>query len=217
MKLFDALAKKQLPVLHTQKRDAEKLFARGVKHHMAFDGAIKSARREAIEAGFDFLQAKAGFEHGDWMKQCAVYEKEISDRTIRSYMQLADLSWRWVLYKNPKVKDIDEIKKLAIEMVLVSPKPLVELCRELGHVLKFGGYFEEDYQEKKKKNLLGGQIEFDFTAAESTLRMICDPKVALKFPDGADEVEKLTELQGTLKSASLRISHRLKELQAIDA
>jgi len=171
-----------------------------------------------MTCGFDFIQAKAGFDHGEWERQCQIYADKIPLRTIQHYMRLADLSWRWVLHKHPKVKDIEEVKRLAIEMVVVSPKPIVELMREMGHMLKFGGYFEEDYQEKKKRNLLGdGQIEFDFTAAENTLRMICDPKVSLKFPEGTNEVEALTELQGTLKSAAMRVSHRIRELQAIDA
>lgn len=214
MKLFDTLSAKQLPVLRVQKRDAEKHFIAGVKNSVVFNSTMLAARKAAVDAGFEFLLAKAGFEHGDWGRQCELYKDKISVRSIQSYMQLADLSWRWVLYKNPKVKTVEEARKLAIEMVMVSPKPLVELCRELGHVLKFGGYFEEDYQDKKKRKLLGGQIEFDFTAAASTLDTLCADNVTFKFPEDVDRVEALTGLKAKCQLAITRIDEQLKTIDA---
>lgn len=209
MKLFHKLAAIKLPGIKTRKREAKKLFAKAVQYHSAFHQRIKLAKADMINAGFNFLQAKAGFEHGDWEAQCKLYEKEISFRTIQRYMQFAELTTQWIMHNNPGVKDLEKIRALAINAVMVSPKSMVEIMREIGELIKFGGYFSEDYEQKKKEKLLGDdQIEFDFSEAGETLKLICSPKV--KLPD---DVTALEELQGTLKSAELRVAKKIKEVK----
>ena len=194
---------------------ADKWMLEGVREHEQFQRAFQSAKEHALNAGIFFQSAQANFEHGEWDNFIAGYSHKISRATIYRYLQFAQEVLEWAKSENPKLVGMEKLSAAAREMVLQSPKGLVALCRELKLMRKFGEYDEVKYRARKLLGDGGAQIEFEFEAAEKTLQMLCDPKVHFKFPEGTDEAVALTELQGTLKSASLRVSSRLRELNAI--
>lgn len=210
MKLFRKLADVPPAKFDFSAKDATRFFLQGLEKHAAFSRGLKQMRKDAIEAGFFFLQARSGFPHGDWEIFLDGYRDKISRPSVHQYMQLADLSLRWARYKHGDIKHPDALRDKAIEMVLVSPKPIIALARELGHMLKFGGYFEEDYQAKKSKRLGNGprQIEFSFAEVHTHLELLThlgDDNFAMQYPEGKDEVEALVELETKLEAALARV------------
>lgn len=204
---------KEIPALEivTPKKEAQRLFLRGIEKHESFNRTMKQLRRDAIEAGFYFLRARAAFDHGEWGEFLSLNSDKISDRTVRFYMQLAEQASQWVRYKNPTLKDLDAVKEQAIAMVIFSPVPLVNLCRDLGHMMKFGEYFADDYEEKKKKRLgdsSAGQLDFDFAKVMAPLDVLChfgDENYNFNYPEGVDTVAYMTEVETKLEAALTRV------------
>lgn len=206
--------------IETPRKEAQRLFLSGIEQHVQFNRNMKIVRRNAVEAGFFFLRARAAFNQGEWGDFVALYKDKVSIRTVQFYMQLADMQAKWVLYNNPELRDLDAIKEQAIQNVLISPLPLVQLCRADGeHMLKFGGYFKADYEEKKAKGLRGGdQIEFDFGGIAKALGMLNQldqPNVHLKFADDADEDAEFAKLEQTLETALAKVREARASKNAI--
>jgi len=187
----------------------------GIREHEAFNAAFRSARAHAINAGFFFLSARQQIADGNWGEFLFGYNHKISERAVRFYMLLATEAIEWVKHAQPQLAGLDKIQAAARDLVMESPKPLVALARELGFMRRFGEYDAVKYATRKR---LGdaGQIEFEFTAAEHTLDLLCDPKVVLKFPESADQHEALTELKGKLQSATARVEHLLQNATPIE-
>lgn len=203
----------------TNKKEATRLFLTGIEKHKAFDTSIKAARKQAVEAGFYFLRSRAAFDHGEWGVFCEVHRERISNRAIYNYMQLAELQARYVVYKDPTVTNLEDIIRLSVEQVLISPLPLVALTRELNHVLKFGGYFQEDYENKKLRLAGAGQFEFQFDKVSSTLDVLShlgESNFTFKFPEGKDETEAWGEVETKLETALARV-REMKQGRTIDA
>ena len=223
MKLFRKLA--DVPVLkfHVSAKDATRHFLKGLEKHAAFNRGLKQLRRDAIEAGFYFLQARSDFPHGDWEIFLNGYAKQISKSSVRFYMELADLSLRWARYKHGEITDPEALREKAIELVLVSPKPIIALARELGHMLKFGGYFEDDYQEAKKKKLRRqeqAEFEWDFqpiSKALAQLRYFGDEKHHFIFEAGIDRLAALRQAKADCETALEKLNAALAAEPAIEA
>jgi hypothetical protein len=196
----------------SKQANAAKWMLEGIKQHQKFLQDFQSAKEDAFNAGLFFLSAKAEMEHGDWELFKQNYADKIPPRSLERYCEFATEVLAWAREENPKLVSVDQLQGLARSMVLQSPKGMVALCRELKLMRRFGEYDAVKYASRKMLGA-GGQIEFDFTSAEKTLQMLCDPKVQLTFPEGTDELAALTELDGTLKSAHLRVSRRLNELR----
>lgn len=184
---------------------ANRWFAEGVKCHQIFNRAFKQARENAINAGFFFMSARELVPHGEWSMFCELHAQEIPERTVRFYLQLAESAIEWVKSEQPGLKKISEVHAAAREMVMQSPKPLVALCRELGHLRKFGEYDAVKYAQKK---LGSGQLELDFEKISSSLDLLThfgEANVQLIFPEGKDQEQALAEVETKLETALLRV------------
>ena len=171
-------------------QQAAKWFAEGVKNSLLFDRDMKHAREHGMDAAFFFLRARELSPHGAWGEFCDLHADEISPRMVRFWCQLADEAVAWVKAAQPALKSITEIQAAARELVMQSPKPLIALCRELGHMRKFGEYDAVKYATRKIGSTT--QIEFDFLdllAPMDHLSHFGDPNYTFKYPEGRDESE----------------------------
>jgi len=145
----------------------------GLKSHTSFLDHQSRAINHAMQAGWCFLQARACLGHGGWSDWCAGYKDQISGRTIRRYMLFTSRAMERVAQKNPAlVEDEEELYRTTKEAVLLSPKELVEVCREVGLMRKFGEYDAMKYRQRKIEKG-PAQLEFDFTLARMGLAHLC--------------------------------------------
>lgn len=177
---------------------------------------MKQVRRDGIEAAFSFLRARASFTHGEWIQFVDLHTKQISLRTVQFYCQLAERAREWVLDNQPSLTDLDSINRAAVEMVMQSPKPLIALCRELGHLRQFGEYDAVKYAERK-----GGstQIEFDFAKVMAPLELLAhigDDNYRFNYPDGVDETAYISEVETKLEAALVRVRQIKKNGRIIE-
>lgn len=216
MKLKEKLQAIEVPKFKTTKRKGEELFASGIKNERALIGHLTSAKESLVGASLDFYEARFAFEHGEWETHCSLYSDEklgkgkgISIRTIQRRLVDAEVIIRYVMHKHPEIEvlTMKEIRARALKMELPSTREMVQTMRDCGVAIEFGQYYPEDY-ERKKRDLLLGQGEFDFAAAEKTLALICNPKTSL--PSNLDQAE---ELAGTLKSAAIRAQRHVDTLK----
>lgn len=194
--------------------NAHKWMMEGIKEHEAFNRDFKLAREHAINAGFFFLSARQHFEHGEWGEFLFGYTHKLSSRQIYFYSQLAKEAIEWVKHAQPKLIGIEKIQVAARALVMESPKPLIALCRELGHMRKFGEYDSVKYKAGKMRGD-DSQIEFAFSAVTDTLDLLCSD-AHIKYPEGRDEVEALTELKGKLEAALKKVSTIIKHGRVIE-
>lgn len=197
---------------------AHGFFNEALKKNDAFIRGMKQVRRDLVDAAFYFLQARQCFEHGEWGTFCAMYKDRISDRTIRSYCQMAEAAIEWVREAQPALKSVIEIQAAAREIMLQSPKQLVGICREVGFMRKFGEYDAVKYQQKRIGN--GNQIEFNFEQVVSSLDVLThfgDSNYSFVYPDGKDEVEFMGEVEAKLEAALRRVREIKKHGRVIEA
>ncbi len=199
--------------------NAHKWMLEGIKQHELFQKAFQSAKEYALNAGFFFLSAKSGFEHGEWENFCAGYTSKIPHRSIQRYMEFASEVSEWVKSESPKLVGMEKISAAAREMVLQSPKGLVALCRELKLMRKFGEYDEVKYRAKK---MLGDnkQLELEFDALFMPvvqLSKIGQPNFHIKLPEGKNELEAYEELAANLDAARDCVRAQINKLKTIEA
>lgn len=192
-------------------------FSKGVAKHVEFNRQFKLTRQAGVDAAFFFLQARACVEHGDWAQFCELQADKISPRQVRFYIQLAEEAIQWVQREKPGISKVGELHLAAREMVMQSPKGLVALCRELGHMRKFGEYDEVKYANRK----LGrqGQIEFDFAKVLAPLDVLAhfgDENYTFTYPEGKDQAEFITEVEAKLEAALQRVRQIKQSGRAIE-
>lgn len=186
-------------------------FAEGVKKSREFDRSLKNTRQVAMDAAFHFRRARELCAHGQWEEFCEFHLSEISPRTVRFWCQLAEEAIEWVKKSGVPCKTIAEVHAAARDMVMQSPKPLVALCRELGHLRKFGEYDEIKYAQRKLGAGSPAQFEFEFSDLLAPLDHLChfgEDNYVFKFPAGVDE-------QAFLDEAIAKSRAVVKRLEAI--
>lgn len=198
---------------------AASLFRIGVEKSRAFDRGMKQVRRDGIDAAFAFHQAREVTPHGDWGLFCETHAEEISPRQVRFWCQLADEAVEWVKLANPKLATSTEVQAAARELVMQSPKPLIALCRELGHMRKFGEYDAIKYATKK---LTSGtqQIEFKFDELLAPLDHLAhfgEDKFTFTYPAGREESEVLDEAIAKTRAVLERLEHVKQHGRIIEA
>ena len=175
---------------------AAQWFAEGVKKSHQFEDALRQTRRFMMDAAFNFMRARALLPHGSWGDFCELHGDEIAPRTVRFWCQLAEEAIAWVRVADPKLKSLDEIHAAARDLVIQSPKPLVALCRHLGHMRPFGEYDAVKYAQRKLGNGNTAQFEFEFSDLLAPLDQLChfgEDNYTFKYPKGVDEAEFLDE------------------------
>jgi hypothetical protein len=189
----------------TTVKDAERWFAAGVKENQQFLESWKRARAHAINAGFYFVKAQSVCPEGEWEIFLAAREDQIKRRTVYFYMQLASAALDWARTEQPKLAG-PKLQAFAVKQVmLMSPKPLVALLRDLRELRPFGEYDAVKYAQRK--NGLG-QIEFQFDAVIKPLDMLThfgEPGYEFIYPEGVDEVQYIGEVKAKLRAALARV------------
>ena len=191
---------------------AHGLFLEGVKKHGAFDRGLKQVRADGMDAAFLFLQARQCVDHGDWVQFLELHRERISPRTVQFYCQLAENAIEWVRESHPKLKTIHEVHAMARTVVMQSPKPLIALCRELGHLRKFGEYDAVKYATRK---IGTQQIEFDFLKLQSSLDVICrldDPNCHFIMPEGMESDQMWDTLEKKFETGLAKIRAARKQI-----
>jgi hypothetical protein len=195
------------------------LFKIGLDKARKFDRDMKQLRRDGIDAAFSFMAARELVAQGEWGLFCEVHAENISPRQIRFWCQLGEEAIAWVRSSNPKLNTVSEIQAAARDLVMQSPKPLIALCRELGHMRKFGEYDAIRYATKK----LGGgtaQIEFKFDELLAPLDHLAhfgEDKFTFTYPAGRDEAEVLDEAITKTRAVLERLEHVKKHGRIIEA
>jgi hypothetical protein len=186
---------------------ADKLVREGIKHHEEFVRLFKLAKERGLNSGSCFHMAKEGMEHGEWEAFVAQYSDRISPRTIRFYMEFATEALAWARAVNPKLVGDDQALAVAREMVMQSPKGLVNLCRDLKLMRKFGEYDEVKYRLKKLKS--EGQMEFEFDTILTSLEPLThigQKNYNFVFRDGVDKKVLIAEAKSKLQTALQRLT-----------
>jgi hypothetical protein len=199
----------ELPKPKMGHREAVRMFAKAVSESGSYLKHLRAAKDAYVNCCFDFYTARFAFDHGQWGVQCDLFKKEISDRTIQRRVADAEIMIVYAMEKFKELKTIEAIRAKYNSLPLPAVQAMVQDMRDSGIARKFGEYFEGDYLEKKKAKLLGqGEFNFDFNDFASGLQLICNQKAELPH-----DLDKLEELEGTLKSAASRVRHQIAELK----
>jgi len=194
----------------------EKYIQQGLVEHAAFNKDFTSAKRHALNAGFYFLSAQQ--TSADFEAVIERHNDKIARRSVYRYMEFAKEALEWAAAEHAKfAKDTGKLLVFAQDMVMKSPKGYISLCRELGHMRKFGQYDEVKYRERK---LGAGQIEFDFAKLTPVLDQLArfgDENVTFNYPEGVDTVEYIAEVETKLEAALKRVREIKKHGRAIEA
>jgi hypothetical protein len=186
--------------------ETRRWFEAGIKESDDFRAAWARARSHAIKAGFYFLKARESCHPGDWQLFLESNTSKIRPRTVRFYISLAEAALGWAKTEEPNLIG-QQAEQFAISQVLLmSPRPLVALLRDLRELRPFGEYDAIRYAQRK--NIIPGQIEFDFAVIDATLDSVLhlgEPNVTFRCPEGKTEFEALTELEAKFQTALDRI------------
>lgn len=197
---------------------AHALFKIGIEKAKAFDRNMKQLRRDGIDAAFAFQQAREVTPAGEWGMFCEIHSEEITPRTVRFWCALADEAIAWVQESSPQLKTIAEVQAAARDLVMQSPKPLIALCRELGHMRKFGEYDAIKYATKKLSNG-SSQIEFHFNDLLAPLDHLAhfgEDNYTFNYA-GRDEQEVLDEAIAKTRTVLNRLEHVKQHGRIIEA
>jgi hypothetical protein len=196
-----------------------KWMERGIVESEQCRKSFKATKIHAMNAGHAFAKAREGLD-GEFVAYLAKYEHQVSKTTVYRYMEFYEAALAWAADQNPQLKNKpEELLKAAYEVVLQSPKPFIALMRQLGDMRKFGEYDAVKYATKK----LGGgsqQIEFAFDTAFSAVEMLAhigDENYVIKYPEGKDEAEAITELETKLEAALTRVRQIKQHGRVIEA
>ncbi len=206
--------------LPTKTAPSHQWMLEGIKQHQSFQRAFQAAKEHALNAGIFFISASQSHDHGDWQNFCGAYSTQISERSIRRYMEFATEVIEWVKAENPNLVGEAKLKDAALKMVLQSPKGFIALCRELKVMRKFGEYDEVRYRTKKLLGGSGEQIEFEYASAAKAiaqLSLIDLPNFHLKFPEGADEDAEIAKLETGLETALAKVREFRAQKATINA
>ncbi len=198
-------------------KEVQNWFNAGVEEAERFKQDWARARARAINSGFLFLKARSLCPPGEWELFTENNSALIKPRTVRFYMQLATAALEWAREQNPKLTG-EKAQAFAIrEVMLMSPKPLIALLRDLRELRPFGEY---DAIKHAQKKLRTGQIEFAFTdllAPLEALSRFGDENCTFTFPEGRDELSVITEVEAKLEAALARVRQMKKHGRVIEA
>ncbi len=187
--------------------EAARWFLAGVKCGAEFLELWKRARANCVNSGFNFLKARSLCNDGEWLLLLQDYSATIKPRTVQFYMQFAEAALAWAKEQRPDLAGT-KLQEFALKQVmLMSPKPLVALLRELRELRPFGEYDAVKYANKKLADA-DGQIEFHFADVLKpldTLLHFGEAGFNFVYPEGADTVEFMTSVERKLETALARV------------
>jgi hypothetical protein len=124
---------------------AAKWFAAGLNQHGEFAEAWQQARCAALSAGMNFLKARSCCENGGWLELMQSHAHRIKPRTVQFYMQFATAALEWAKEAEPALEGAKLEQFCCQQVMLMSPKPLVALLRDLRLMRPFGEYDAVQY------------------------------------------------------------------------
>ncbi|MDE2019382.1 MAG: hypothetical protein KGJ13_03475 [Patescibacteria group bacterium] len=186
--------------------NASKWMVDAIKLHNKFRQNFQASKEAALFAGIFFGKAQAECEHGAWGEMMEAYCGEISETTIRRYIEFADQVLGWVKSQNPKILSEEQLLREAKAFVLQSPKGYISLLRQVGEMRKFGEYDEVKYRQRK---MLGStQIEFNFTDSVKHIEALThlgEENYNFVMPEDSDPDQFLGDLETKLETALDRV------------
>lgn len=186
---------------------AQKWFDAATQECLAFQEAWKKARVRAISSGFLFLKARSLCPHGEWTMLLETNAAKVKPRTVQFFMQLSEAALEWARTEHPDLNPAKMEQFAITQVMLMSPKPLVALLRDLREMRPFGEYDAVKYAQKKINNG-AGQIEFAFESSFTVLDALAhfgDDKYQFVYPAGRDEAEVISEVEAKLEAALARV------------
>lgn len=192
---------------------AQKLFDAGFKESGRFLSTWKKAKGHVSDAGWYFIKAKEACPDGDWLLLLQTNAEKIAPRTVQFYMQLTDACIGWVKEGKPGIK-ADKLQDACREVMMLSPKPLVALLRQLREMRPFGEYDAIAYRANKQLANQVAQLELDFTkviASFDALDHLGESNFSFLLPGGVNEEQALTELKTRLEHALVKINANLDD------
>lgn len=196
---------------------ADRYMKQGIQAHASFKFNFQKAKEAALDAGFYFCACRDSHK-GDFEEFLGCYSKEIHRATVYRYIGFVEEVIEWARKEFPKITKLDELIVKAREMVLQSPRGYIALCRELKLMRKFGEYDEVKYRTQKLKSS-NAQIEFDFSAAASSLDVLSQigsANFVFKLPDGKAEKDAVKELLAKVETVQASLKEKLSKLEATE-
>jgi hypothetical protein len=196
-----------------------------------FDAAVAEAtegidtwrrsRAHIIRAGFFFLKARECVAHGEWCDFLEDRRAQMSPRTVRRYVELAEAALAWSQQDEfgCKLSGTALIDFAITKMRMESPVPLVALLRQLNELRPFGEYDAVRYATQKRLANSPRQVEFNFVSVRSQideLTHLDEPNYSWKFPEGTDEPGALNELKAKLATVIEKIDAKLRARPVIE-
>lgn len=183
--------------------------AQGIAESDAGIAAWRKGRGHLMNAGMAFIKAREAVGEGNFGALLETYEQRISRTTVYRHVMLVEEALTWAAQDKPALQaSPTALFEHAKAMVMLSPKGMVALLRQLGEMRKFGEYDAVKYQQKK---LLGNgeQMELDFGKLASAVEMLSFIDTALlELPEGKTEDEALEEIEEGLQSAIHKVRTR---------
>lgn len=197
-----------IAVKPSDRKNADKWMVEGINQHTLFQRNLRSAKFNALSAGFLFLSARACYEHGDWQPFVAGYAGKIKLRTVQYYMEFAEQALLWAKRERPDLLKRADLEAHAKEMVMQSPRPLIALLRELRELPRHGEYDPDEYAIERK---VGKQLEFGRLISHlRSLQHLGESNFRLVLPEGVDEQKALAELDATLEDVRAKVRAQMK-------
>jgi hypothetical protein len=140
-------------------------FQKGVAAATEAERLVGKAKERILDAGFFFIKSHAACDHGEFLALIEHHAKQVSQRSVYTYMEFARLACEWAKEAKPTLTGA-KLEKAAYEIVLRSPKPFTLLLREWKMIEQVGAYHPTDYQARK---LTQGELNFSFEAAVAQL------------------------------------------------
>ena len=196
---------------------AHKWMLQGIEENVKTRDAFERTKAHALTAGFYFLKARESWG-GEFQELVDLYAEKIGKTTIYRYMSFTEEALAWVVRANPKLQhDVEAQLKVAFQITLESPKPMVALLRALKksnasgdpytdfQMLPFGLYDAVADKTRRIAAAQGGdQLELGFDAVLLTIAQISrlgQPNFHLVLPEGKTEIEALDEFESNLQAA----------------
>jgi hypothetical protein len=187
---------------------AQKYFDAGLSESEKFVGAWRRAKGHVADAGFFFTKSRDACPQGEWVMLMNLNAARIKPRTVQFYIQVFEAAVTWVKELKPETP-AGKIRDAAREIMMLSPKPLIALLRDLRELRPFGEYDSVKYAQRK--SIGDDQLELDFSKVISSfdaLDHLGEANFHLIIPAGTTEEKALDELDLRLTRALDKIRIR---------
>jgi len=192
---------------------AQKYFDAGVSEAKKGHAAWNSFRSHIFDAGLYFTKARDAAPDGEWGMLLDMNTATIKSRTVRFYMELTAAALEWARTEMPNLKG-EKLLEEARKVMMLSPKPLVSLLRDLRLMRPFGEYDEVKYRLSKNSN---PQLELRFDKVWAPLDLLDrldEAKVIITdLPEGKTEHQALAEIQAKCEHIAKKICAQLKTIE----